>query len=195
MKAKNIKKILLVMLLNLIVLQVNAQEKATILKYPEAWRLEKIVFPLDFAKDIPWKGYEELRFSPGMFNAKSPEYFTYYFGMQIVNRSEMTTQELTKELEKYYRGLCKAVNSKNRFTIDYDKIVAKVTKVTKHNFKATIVFYDSFTNGKKVLLEMMLATKEMKNKHLFLLATVIPKANSKNLKALHEKNLEYNFPK
>lgn len=195
MKTKNIKKILLVMLLNLIVLQVKAQEKATILKYPEEWRLEKIVFPLDFAKDIPWEGYEELRFSPGMFETKSKDYFTYYFGMQIVNRLEITTQELTKELEKYYRGLCKAVNSKDKFRINYTKIVAKVTKVTKHNFKANIVYYDSFTNGNKLLLEILLTTKKKKDERLFLLATVTPKANSKNLKALHKKNLEHNYPK
>jgi len=33
----------------------------------EGWRKETIPFPLEFARDLPFSGVEELRFAPGMF--------------------------------------------------------------------------------------------------------------------------------
>lgn len=39
------------------------------LPIPEGWRTETIPFPLEFAPELSYEGYEELRFSPGMFKA------------------------------------------------------------------------------------------------------------------------------
>src|SRR5262249_653024 len=39
---------------------------------PEGWRSETIPFPLDFARDLPLEGVEELRFAPGMFKTDRP---------------------------------------------------------------------------------------------------------------------------
>ncbi len=46
---------------------------------PSDWRPEVIPFPLGFAPDLGLEGVEELRFAPGMFDAKAADYFSYCF--------------------------------------------------------------------------------------------------------------------
>ncbi len=188
-----IKNIVLILVLSFVFQKISAQTaKVEIMHYPKKWKFEKISFPLDFAKDITWKGFEELRFSPGMFKVESKEYFTYYFGMKVEEKTVISEETIKDMLEKYYRGLCKAVNSQGKFKIDYEKIVVKVSRKDAQTFKISVVFFDSFTNGKQVLLSMLLTTKK-KNNATMLLASVTPKINEGNLTELHQKNLEFNF--
>ncbi len=50
-----------------------AQDKnSSLLPVPEDWRFEKIDFPLDFAPDLDYQGFEELRFAP----QKSPKHLS-----------------------------------------------------------------------------------------------------------------------
>ena len=42
---------------------------------PKGWAKETIQLPPGFAKDMTWKGTEELRFAPGMFKADAPDFF------------------------------------------------------------------------------------------------------------------------
>ena len=44
---------------------------------PKGWGKETIALPPAFAKNMTWKGVEELRFSPGMFMAESDTFFSY----------------------------------------------------------------------------------------------------------------------
>ncbi|WP_299676287.1 hypothetical protein [uncultured Tenacibaculum sp.] len=188
-----IKNIVILIVLNFLFLGVYAQkENAEIMRYPSEWKFERISFPLDFAKDITWKGYEELRFSPGMFKAESEQYFTYYFGMKIEDKITITKEEIQDMLMKYYKGLCKAVNSNGKFAINYEKIKAIVTKIDLNNYKANITFFDSFTNGKEVDLLMLITTKKDK-KNLLVLASVVPSVKESKLSVLHQKNLKENL--
>lgn len=43
-----------------------------LLKEPSGWTFERFALPPVFAPDFPYKGAEELRFSPGMFNKMKP---------------------------------------------------------------------------------------------------------------------------
>lgn len=192
---KFLKSLFLLFAINLVVLTAYAQDKVSLMYYPKDWRYEKILLPLDFAKDITWKGFEELRFSPGMFKDTAPDYFTYYFGILIDNKTNITTTEIKEMLEKYYRGLCKAVNSKGKFSIDYSAIKANVTKEKEDSFKAEVVFFDPFTDGKKLNLEMLMSFRKMKGNKLLLLTSVTPAKNGQNLQELHKKNCQHNFPK
>ncbi len=183
----------LVFLLFFFILAINSQEKASILKYPKDWRLESKTFPLDFASDIKWKGFEELRFSPGMFHRDSPNYFTYYFGIQLEDKKGITKEEIADFLNKNYRGLCKAVNSKRKFSIDYEKIKSVVKRIKRNLFEGEVVFYDSFTNGKEVILKMIITTKKKSKNKLLLLVSVTPEKNKSELKLLHKNNLKNNL--
>ncbi|CAL2075613.1 hypothetical protein [Tenacibaculum sp. 190524A05c] len=169
------------------------QEKAEVMKYPTDWRYERINFPLDFAKDISWEGFEELRFSPGMFDIKSSDYFTYYFVLSIKNRLELSQKEIQEALAKYYRGLCKAVNPKGKFDINYDEITVTIHKLSSCSLKANVVFFDGFTDGRRIELEMLLEVRKNESEDILLLASVAPTGNTKKLETLHQNNLEYNL--
>ncbi|WP_143569859.1 hypothetical protein [Tenacibaculum agarivorans] len=188
------KSIFLFTFLSFFIGKINGQDKAELLNYPKEWRFEKINFPLDFAKDITWEGFEELRFSPGMFDVKSATYFTYYFAIQIQNKVEISEKEIKDMLEKYYRGLCKAVNAKDKFTINYNDITATIKKTDSCSLTADIVFFDSFTNGKKLNLAMMMEIQK-NNESLLLITSVTPKQNIKELETLHKNNIKNNLLK
>lgn len=192
---KVLLKVSLIFLLFFTINKVNSQEKAEILKYPKEWRLEKVKFPLDFAKEITWKGFEELRFSPGMFDRSSENYFTYYFAVQVEDAIEVTEKEVQSFLNTYYRGLCKAVNSKEKFNIDYKKIQATTTKLEDCLLAGSINFYDSFTNGKETVLKMLITFKKNTENKVMLLVSVVPEDKVSKLKGLHEKNIQNNLPK
>ena len=66
----------------------RAQPSPTMLMGPEDWRFERLPIPPGFARDIPWTGYEEARFSPGMFDPKSATYFTYALSISIDGRTQ-----------------------------------------------------------------------------------------------------------
>ncbi|MCH9034286.1 MAG: hypothetical protein IID42_07255 [Planctomycetes bacterium] len=95
-------------------------------KTPPDWRFERIDFPLPFAPELKYDGFEELRFAPGMFNAKSDTYFTYIFAMKLTSKAVLDAPGLKSLLETYFRGLCKAVSEGTDFKIDGSKISAKV---------------------------------------------------------------------
>jgi len=44
---------------------------------PKGWRKERIKLPPAFAPKMNWKGHEDIRFAPGMFDPKSDSFFSY----------------------------------------------------------------------------------------------------------------------
>ena len=85
-------------------------------------------FPLGFAKDLAYKGHEDLRFAPGMFKADAADYFSYAFVMWIDGGMSFEPASLEKDLLKYYKGLCAAVAPGKKFDVDLSKITVKVTR-------------------------------------------------------------------
>ncbi len=169
-----------------------AQEKAKILKYPKDWRYERINFPLDFAKNIDWEGFEELRFSPGMFDVKSPDYFTYYFVLSI-KKVEISIEEIKEALIKYYKGLCKAVNVKEKFKINHEEITVTIEKISSCSLKANVVFFDGFTDGRRIVLDMLIEVSKVKDTEMLLLTSVTPSGNAEKLDVLHKNNIKHNL--
>src|SRR5580693_3092062 len=76
---------------------------------PAGWAKETIQLPPQFAKDMTWKGAEELRFAPGMFKAAAADFFSYTLLFWLPDDQEIDSKTMEKELLAYYRGLAKAV--------------------------------------------------------------------------------------
>jgi hypothetical protein len=168
-----------------------------ILDGPEDWKYEKIDFPLDFAPSLPYEGFEELRFAPGMFDIESSTYFTYLFVLSIQNKEELPKSELKTLLSKYYKGLYSAVAASKKMEIDTSQIkvhfgeLKKSSSPTK-NYSVQIDFIDCFTNGQNVLLNMELEVIPKKqSKGLYVLSIVSPQSNQsvswKELREVKEK--------
>ena len=147
---------------------------------PPDWRFERLDFPLAFAPELKFDGFEELRFAPGMFNAKSDTYFTYIFALKITNDVTIDAAKLKSLLETYYRGLCRTVAAGTDFDIDVSKISATVRKDGEGDrgsrpFRVTLDSFDPFVTGKplKLNLEILVVDKSRTDHRIF--AAVSPK--------------------
>ncbi len=147
---------------------------------PADWRFERIDFPLSFAPEIRYNGFEELRFAPGMFKPESDTYFTYVFVMKITDAVTLDAPALQSLLETYFRGLCRTVGKEKKFDIDTSKITAQVRPVQPdapptRSFSATVASFDPFVTGKPLTLnfEMLVIDKSRTDHRIF--AAISPK--------------------
>lgn len=73
------------------------------------WRSETIPFPLGFAPSIAHRGTEELRFGPKFFDPTSKTYFTYAFAFVTEDKTAITVETFSSDLQTYFHGLASAV--------------------------------------------------------------------------------------
>lgn len=129
----------------------------------EGWRQETIPFPLEFAPDLPYKGVEELRFSPGMFKSDQGGYWSYAFVWWLDGHPALDASELNSSLQSYFAGLCTSVAKDKGQTIDPAKISASLHAVAGPERKlghavaayaGTVDSYDPFVTGKPITLNL-----------------------------------------
>lgn len=153
-----------------------------LLPTPADWKFERIDFPLPFAPELKYQGFEELRFAPGMFKPDSETYFTYIFAMKITDDAALDAAALQSLLETYFRGLCGAVAKDKKLDIDTSKISAQVraeqpetrradqpeAQSVKH-FRARVESFDPFVTGKPLTLnaEMMVIGMSRTDRRIF----------------------------
>lgn len=134
-------------------------ERPSILKEPADWRFEGMAIPPGFAPDIKLTGSEEIRFAPGMFDTRSSNYFTYVVVILADGAPELGTEELKVFLEKYYRGLSTAVGRGKGLSPDTGQMRAVVNPAPPDpdagkRFVGEVVFFDSFSDGRKINLHV-----------------------------------------
>jgi len=138
-----------------------------LIKVDKAWSKEIFHFPINFAPEIPFQGYEEARFPPkGWHNENHPNFWSYSFAWNINLNKKITEKELEKYLKIYFEGL-----NKNK----YFKTSVIINKVSEENsishFKGKLSIFDNFTTKKpldlNVLIKSKLCKKEEKTLILF----------------------------
>lgn len=117
---------------------------------PAGWRSEVIPFPLDFAPSLAHRGFEEIRFAPGMFDPAAPGYWSYAFVWRTDDEAVLDETALGNELTLYFRGLIAAVDEKQRITAR-DQIVARAVR-DGDRFKLTAHIFDAFKTAQPVNL-------------------------------------------
>jgi hypothetical protein len=133
--------------------------KPQLLKEPANWTFERFALPPEFAPGFPYKGVEELRFSPGMFNKDSTAYFTYAFVAQLDNVTTISQANIRDYLLKYFKGLCSSVAKDRKLVIDTSQIVVTIEKKkgTAANeiiYNASVNVFGVFADGAPVKLNM-----------------------------------------
>lgn len=75
------------------------------LAFPTGWDVERFLIPIEFAPSIPYKGMEDIRFTPGWGKAGAEDYWSYAF-LWFLDGSQVVTAKTTeKHLNAYYTGL------------------------------------------------------------------------------------------
>lgn len=123
---------------------------------PKGWRYERLDFPLSFAPELEFEGFEELSFAPGMFAPDSDSYFSYALGIRLEGDHDVDAGFVQSFLEGYYRGLCRAVGEGRDLEFDYDSIAAAVTG-GDGEFAATVAMVDAFVSGEPLSLRFELS--------------------------------------
>jgi len=162
-------------------LQVSGPSKPELLpEVPPGWRFERIDFPLAFAPDLTYPGFEELEFAPGMFQPKSETYFTYVFAMKLEVTDVIDAAFLDSLLERYYRGLCDSASRDRNHTLDPKKIQAEGKEdhyeaPKSRHFHAKLQTYDPFVTNLPLTLNLEILVIDAGEKDKRLMAAVSPK--------------------
>ena len=133
-------------------------QTAQLLKQPANWQFERFALPPEFAPNIPYKGVEELRFSPGMFVKDSSNYFTYAFVVELDNINSISRDDIKNYLLDYFKGLCGNTAKQRNLSIDTSKITVSVDKDESTgkdvHYNSTLGIFGVFADGAPVRLNM-----------------------------------------
>ena len=133
-----------------------AQEEETILSAPDDWLSEIIHFPLGFAQEIDFVGFEDLRFAPRWNDSSSQEFWAYSFVWYIEKTSAMTEDKLTETFNLYYDGLM-GVDENNKAddttSTKLDKTLCLFIK-TNDGFTGKMRVYDRFFTKDYLILNI-----------------------------------------
>jgi tetratricopeptide (TPR) repeat protein len=139
-------------------------EKVSLLKTDSTWGKEVFTFPLRFAKELDYKGFEEAHFPRGWNKEDSPEFWSYAFAWEVNLVDDLTAKKLEKDLQIYFDGLLQSVNKEKGKTLP--KTIAKISKTKDsnglHKFSGTVNIYDSFITKKPLLLIVKIEKQECK---------------------------------
>lgn len=95
----------------------QAEEYLNLLVADNTWDKEIIKFPISFAQEIKFTGYEDLRFPPGWAKKDSPEFWSYMWAWSLNDIRELTEKELETNVQLYFDGLMGINNSELTKTI------------------------------------------------------------------------------
>jgi len=133
------------------------------LPMPEGWRGETIDFPLEFAPELKYEGFEELRFSPGMFKPESEDFWTYAFVWWVPLSTTLDAATLDADLEAYFRGLSKSVNASQDFEPEKMEfrasLAAEKTAGEGELFVGKVVTFDAFATRESVTLNVRIESR------------------------------------
>ena len=127
-------KIILFVILSLLFLKSSGQnakegfdghkwEAPYVLDTIKGWGIERFLIPISFAPTIPYKGVEDIRFTPGWAQRTTSEYWSYAFLWYLDGYQTFDAKTIENNLHAYYTGLIKV----NR---DSSKIADKLFPVT-----------------------------------------------------------------
>lgn len=133
-----------------------------------SWGTERIPLPPDFAPTLP-SGDEVLLFAPGMFDADSPEYWSYAFLIELGEPLEGAAA-LDAFLEAYYDGLIAAVASGKSGDVGADPATVEVSAVDG-GYGAVVDLIDAFVTMEPVRLRMTIAVEGERGERLRIAAS------------------------
>ena len=172
----------------LLSLAVKGQDtKAVLLKEPSAWEFERFPLPPAFSSNFPYKGVEELRFSPGMFKKEAPDYFSYAFVAQLDNTSSISQQEVKEYLLSYFKGLCASTAKQRNLSIDTSLVKVSIEKKSKTSanaalYNAVMNVFGVFADGAPVKLNAEIKVlNDLKAKRTYLIFITSPKEKTDSI--------------
>ena len=166
---------------------------------PAGWGGEIIKLPPGFAPDMKLKGFEHIRFAPGMMKPQSESFFSYAFVFELQPNPALTDAVVQDEFLKYYRGLCNAVlNGKlpdvdpSEFTLELQRVKSDAKRPSdakaadaSTRYTGTLEWIEPFATKKPQRLNLEVRTWASSD-HNYIFACVSPQTRDRAIwKQLH----------
>ena len=135
------------------------REYPLLLDADSTWTKEIFQFPIGFAQDIPYKGYEEARFPVGWSKPENPNFWSYAFAWYIDAKSIPPKEELEANLQIYFTGLMNAVNKeKDRMLPKTSVELGLVEGNGNPRYVGKIDTFDAFATKAPITLHVYIET-------------------------------------
>lgn len=125
-----------------------------LLNADDTWGKEIITFPIDWAPKMTVTGFEELRFAPEWSNINHNDFWSLAMAWKINTPSEISIDNLQKNLEGYFDGLM----IPNHWSENFPKPNLKLMPISESDnsseFKGKLILFDGFHTGKQVTLNI-----------------------------------------
>ncbi len=153
-------------------ISVPKKKDLDLLETDSTWGKEIFHFPLSFAPEINFEGFEDARFPPGWGKIESNEFWSYTFAWSINLNKEPTTSELEVNLQMYFDGLMNVVNKDKEVAIPKTSAIFHEKEKIGNNasFVGVVHIYDAFKTKKTITLNVSVEKNfcEQKNKSIIL---------------------------
>ncbi|WP_204345078.1 hypothetical protein [Psychroserpens algicola] len=126
-----------------------------VLESDTTWLKEIIKFPIGFAPEINYTGYEDLRFAKQWRAIDHDDFWCYMFVWHVDSIQKPSAKDLEQQLKLYYDGLMKAVNKKKDFEVpETTVLVINAKGDAASDFIGKLKVYDSFNSEAIITLNV-----------------------------------------
>lgn len=134
----------------------QSDKEINLIEANSTWRKEIVKMPIRFAPEINYKGYEDVRFAKGWGDKNSPEFWTLAYVWDVNLEKKPTTTFFEDNLQFYFDGLMKVVNSDKTLIIPKTKAFFKEDNIKDGltTFIGTVEVYDAFATKKPIVLNV-----------------------------------------
>jgi hypothetical protein len=169
-----------------------------LLPIPAGWQTESFSLPPDFAKQISFKGVEDLRFFPGWGDPNSEEHWSYAFLWSLDGKPDIEAHLLQDNLKILYTGLIgrnivpRKIPKEKLFPVEVNIQSVKTSAGDLKTFAGTVHMLN-YINQTPMILNIKIHMKDCPDKtHSILLFEVSPKpADHPNWQKLDSLNVEF----
>ncbi len=154
---------------------------------PKDWDVERFLIPIGFAPSIPYKGVEDIRFTPGWAKKETNEYWSYAFLWYLDGSPKFDSKTLEKNLMAYYTGLFNINTDKSK--IDTTKLIQVTASIKKkatdkgdlNTFQGTVNMND-YMNKKPITINLKIHIKSCKGQNkTFVFYEISPQSYNDNV--------------
>lgn len=120
------------------------------------WLEEIIPFPIHFAPEIKYQGFEDLRFAKQWRDSNHEAFWSYTFAWHITSIEEFDENILETNIKYYYDGLMTTVNKKKDFEVPESTVqfVRANGDSSDIDYIGKLQVYDSFNLEEMINLNM-----------------------------------------
>jgi hypothetical protein len=169
-----------------------------LLPVPKGWQKEQFALPPDFAKQLSFKGVEDLRFFPGWGDPNSEEHWSYAFLWSLEGKPDIDEHFLQDNLKILYSGLVgrnivpRKIPREKLFPVEINIQNVKISAGDSKTFAGTVHMLNYITQT-PMTLNLRIHVKDCPDKmHRILLFEVSPKsADHPNWQKLDLLNSEF----